>query len=80
MSTYFEGASGGYTGPGIPDITRSNSKKQPDTNNILNTNYFKLVFGRLPTMTYMCQSVSMPSFSLGSVDVPNTLGVVPHLA
>mgnify|MGYP003113747182 FL=1 len=79
-STFFPGASGGYTGPGIPDVTRSNPIKQPDTNNFLNTNYFKLVFGRLPTMTYMCQSVSMPSFSLGSVEVPNTLGVVPHLA
>ena len=69
------GATGGYTGPGIPDITRSNAQKHPDTNNFLNNSYFKLIFDRLPTMTYMCQTVNIPGFSIGVADQVTALGL-----
>ena len=31
----------GYTGPGIPDVTRVSNPRQPDTNNYLATNHFQ---------------------------------------
>ena len=69
------GATGGYTGPGMPDITQVPNASQPDTNNYLTTNYFRLVFGRLPTMSYMCQSVNVPDFSLGISLQQTPLGI-----
>lgn len=75
MAITIDGSTGGYTGPGMPDITRSNFQKQPETNNLLNTNYFKLVLGRLPTVSYMCQSVTMPGFSIGVADQSTALGL-----
>ena len=65
----------GYTGPGIPDINRVTNPRQPDTNNILNSNYFKFEFTRLPTMTYFCQRVNMPSVSLSVVDQRTRFGL-----
>tara|TARA_R100001015_G_C4628210_1_gene188257 strand:+ start:264 stop:896 length:633 start_codon:yes stop_codon:yes gene_type:complete len=75
MAIIIDGSTGGYTGPGIPDVTRSNAQKQPDTNNFLNTSYFKLVLGRLPTMTYMCQTVNLPGISIGVADQFTALGL-----
>jgi len=67
----------GYTGPGIPDVTRVANPRQPDTNNYLATNYFQLEITRLPTVTYFCQSVNLPGVSLSPVDLPTALGTRP---
>ena len=48
----YTGAIVGYTGPGIPDITRVSNPRQPDNNNYLATNYFKMEITRLPLVTY----------------------------
>jgi hypothetical protein len=64
----------GYTGPGIPDVTRVTDPRQPDTNNYLSTNYFKLEITRLPLLTYYCQSVNLPSLSLTSAEQGTSTG------
>jgi len=69
------GATGGYTGPFVPDITRVINRNQPDTNNYINSNYFKIVFSRLPIMTYFCQTVNVPSLSFGVADQLTSLGL-----
>ena len=43
---------------------------QPDTNNYLATNFFRLIISRTPTIEYFCQSVNLPSLTVQSVDVP----------
>jgi len=64
----------GYTGPGIPDVTRVTDPRQPDTNNYLATNYFKLEITRLPLVTYHCQSVNLPSLTLTPTEQNTSLG------
>ena len=71
----YTGAYPGYTGPGIPDITRVRNSRQPDTNNYLSTNYFQLEITRLPTVTYFCQSVNLPSLTLTPAEQPTPLGL-----
>jgi len=76
MVDYIEyGVTGGYTGPFMPDVSRVINRNQPDTNNYINSNYFKVVFTRLPTMTYFCQSVNVPSLSFGTSDQMTSMGV-----
>jgi hypothetical protein len=70
----YTGAKAGYTGPGIPDITRVSDPRQPDNNNYLATNYFKFELTRLPLVTYHCQQVNLPSLSLTPVEQPTVFG------
>ena len=72
-----QGNTGGFTGPGIPDVTRVSNPRQPDTNNYLATNFFQLEITRLPTVTYFCQSVGLPSLNLTPVDQPTSGGLFP---
>lgn len=72
-----QGTTGGYTGPGIPDVTRVYNPRQPATNNYLSTNFFRLEVTRLPTVTYFCQSVSLPALTLTPVEQPTSLGLNP---
>ena len=44
--------------------------EQPETNNYLATNFFRLIISRTPTIEYFCQSVNLPSLTAQSVDVP----------
>ena len=77
---------GGYTGDwigmtgdspaGIPDVTRVTNPRQPDTNNYLANNYFKMEFTRLPTVTYFCQRVNLPSLSFTPVEKANPTGII----
>jgi hypothetical protein len=64
----------GYTGPGIPDVTRKSNPRQPDTNNHLLSNYFKLEITRLPLVTYFCQSVNLPSVNLSPMEQGSRMG------
>ena len=64
----------GYTGPGIPDITRVSDPRQPDTNNYLSTNYFKFEITRLPLVTYYCQQANLPSISLTPTEQSGPFG------
>ena len=64
----------GYTGPGIPDITRVTDPRQPDTNNYLSTNYFKMEITRLPLVTYHCQTANLPTISLTATEQSTRLG------
>ena len=64
----------GYTGQGIPDVTRVTDPRQPDTNNYLATNYFKLEITRLPLLTYYCQGVNLPSLSLSHAEQGTSTG------
>ena len=73
----YTGSYPGYTGEGIPDITRVRSGRQPDTNNYLGVNYFQLEITRTPTVTYFCQTASLPSLTLTPVEQPSTLGLRP---
>ena len=75
----YTGSWPGYTGEGIPDITRVRNPRLPDTNNYLSSNFFKLEITRLPTVTYFCQSANLPSLSLTPVEQPSTLGLRPKL-
>tara|TARA_Y100000034_G_C6854923_1_gene388356 strand:- start:382 stop:954 length:573 start_codon:yes stop_codon:yes gene_type:complete len=77
MGYYDNGQTGGYTGAGIPDVTRVNNPRQPATNNYLASNFFRLELTRLPTVTYFCQSVAIPSVNITPVDQPTPLGVFP---
>lgn len=61
--------------PNMPDVTQVKNPKQPVTNNYLSSNYFKLVFPRLPTVTYFCQSVNLPSFYLHNAVQSTSLGL-----
>jgi len=70
----YTGEKAGYTGPGIPDVTRVSDPRQPDTNNYLSTNYFKFEISRLPLVTYYCQQVNLPSLSLSPVEQPTVFG------
>tara|TARA_R100000008_G_scaffold80194_1_gene62416 strand:- start:3487 stop:4128 length:642 start_codon:yes stop_codon:yes gene_type:complete len=70
----YTGEKTGYTGPGIPDITRVTNPRQPDTNNYLSSNYFKLEITRLPLVTYHCQSANLPSLSLTPTEQTNPTG------
>ena len=67
----------GYTGAtaGIPDITYVSNARQPDTNNYLANNYFKFEFTRLPTVTYFCQRVNLPSLSFTRAEQPTSFGL-----
>ena len=76
-NTFAHGNTGGFTGPGIPDITRVKNPRQPDTNNYLATNYFRLEITRLPTVTYFCQTASLPSLTLTQIDQPTATGLFP---
>lgn len=67
----------GYTGPGIPDITQVTNPRQPDTNNYLSTNLFQLEITRLPTVTYFCQTVNLPTLTITPVDQPSRFGTYP---
>lgn len=70
----YTGEYAGYSGPGIPDITRVTDNRQPDTNNYLSTNYFKLEITRLPLVTYHCQMVNLPSLSLTPTEQGSRVG------
>jgi len=70
----YTGAKAGYTGPGIPDVTRVSDPRQPDTNNYLSSNYFKLEITRLPLVTYHCQSANLPSLTLTPTEQGNPTG------
>lgn len=72
--SYDNGELLGYTGPGMPDVTRVTNPRQPDTNNYLATNYFKLEITRLPLLTYYCQSVNLPSLSLSPAEQGTSTG------
>jgi len=72
----YTGDSTGYTGPGIPDVTRVKNPRQPDTSNYLATNFFKLEFTRLPTVTYFCQRVNLPSLTFSVAERGNPTGVI----
>ena len=65
----------GYTGPGIPDVTRVSNPRQPATNNYLASNHFQLEITRLPTVTYFCQTASIPSLTLTPTEQPTALGL-----
>ena len=73
----YTGAYPGFTGPGIPDITRVINPRQPNTNNYLASNYFQLEITRLPLVTYFCQSAGIPALSLTPVDQPVPFGTFP---
>ena len=73
----YTGEAHGYTGPGIPDISKVTNPRQPDTNNYLSSNYFRLEITRLPTVTYFCQSASIPSLTLTPVEQPTAFGLRP---
>jgi len=77
VNFYDNGQTGGYTGPGIPDVTKVVNPRQPATNNYLASNFFNLEITRLPTVTYFCQSVGIPSLNLTPVDQPTPMGVYP---
>ena len=70
----YTGEKTGYTGPGIPDITRVSNPRQPDTNNYLANNYFKLEISRLPLVTYHCQQANLPAVSLSQAEQGTRLG------
>ena len=44
--------------------------RQPETNNYLATNFFKLELERAPLVTYFCQSVNLPSLTIPVLEVP----------
>ena len=73
----YTGEKAGYTGPGIPDVSQVTNPRQPDTNNYLSNNLFKLEITRLPTVTYFCQTASIPSLTLSPVEQPTAYGVRP---
>ena len=73
----YTGERDGYTGPGMPDIARRLFPRQPDTNNYLSSNYFQLEITRLPTLTYFCQTASIPSLTLTPVEQPTAFGLRP---
>tara|TARA_R110000824_G_scaffold42168_2_gene124533 strand:- start:221 stop:823 length:603 start_codon:yes stop_codon:yes gene_type:complete len=73
----YTGEKAGYTGPGMPDISRVSNPRQPDNNNYLSSNYFQIEITRLPTVTYFCQSASIPSLSLTPVEQPTAFGLRP---
>ena len=73
----YTGEKSGYTGPGMPDITKVSNPRQPDTNNFLSTNFFQLEITRLPTVTYFCQTASIPSLTLSPVEQPTAFGLRP---
>ena len=56
------------TGPA--ELLHSSDIRKPSTNNYLATNYFQFVLGRAPLLTYFCQSVNLPSLTIGFADVP----------
>ena len=73
----YTGERDGYTGPGMPDVAKRLYPTQPDTNNYLSSNYFQLEITRLPTLTYFCQSTSIPSLTLTPVEQPTAFGLRP---
>ena len=43
---------------------------QPETNNYLATNFFKLELEKFPSVAYFCQSVNLPSLTVSTMEVP----------
>ena len=50
----------------------------PDNINLLSPVGFKFAVKRLPNVSYFSQTVTLPSISIGSVEVPNALGMIPY--
>ena len=69
----------GYTGSGMPDVTQVSNPRQPSTNNYLSSNYFQLEITRLPTVTYHCQTASIPALNLTPAEQPSPFGTYPKL-
>jgi len=51
--------------------------RQPETNNYLATNFFKLEIDEFPTVSYFCQSVNLPSLTVSLMEVPAPAMGVP---
>jgi hypothetical protein len=79
MSHGYTGEAHGFTGTGMPDITRVTNPRQPDTNNYLSSNYFQLEITRLPTVTYFCQTASIPALNITPTDQPAPFGTFPKV-
>jgi len=79
MSHGYTGAGHGYTGPDLPDITQVTNPRQPDTNNYLASNYFRLEITRLPTVTYFCQTASIPALNITPAEQPSPFGTYPKV-
>lgn len=45
----------------------------PTNRNFLSPLGFRLVFSRLPNVEYFCQSVRLPSVTIGNIEVPNPI-------
>jgi len=51
---------------------------QPDNINFLGQNGFRFSIKRLPNVNYFCQSVTLPSVSIGAIESPTPLAFVPR--
>ena len=48
--------------------------RQPDNINPLMNTYFRFIMNKVPTITYFCQRVNLPSLSFDSVEQPTRFG------
>jgi hypothetical protein len=53
-------------------------ENQPTNLNFLGQNGFRFAIKRLPAVNYFCQSVSIPSVSIGAIESPTPLAFVPR--
>lgn len=51
---------------------------QPNTVNFLGQNGFRFSIKRLPNVNYFCQSVSIPSVSIGAIESPTPFAFIPR--
>lgn len=50
----------------------------PQNKSLLQPNGFRFIIKKLPNVNYFCQSATIPTISLASVDTPSPFGIVPR--
>lgn len=74
----------GITGsdlPGVPTTLDPNPfNRQPTNTNYLQPTAFRFYLHRNPTVTYFCQSTSLPGIELGAIEQPNMFATIKQIS
>jgi len=62
----------------ISEYYQTPDNRQPETNNPLMNTYFRFTMAKVPTITYFCQKVNLPSLNLDAIVQPTRFGARLH--
>jgi hypothetical protein len=58
----------------VSSLQQAAAQRQPETDNPMMNTSFKFILAKVPTMTYFCQRVNVPSLNLEGVEQPTRFG------